>query len=93
MVMRPSADSQMVETSHQPQVSVRPPWRRRRNLVLPTLTLALRRLRQTWRMLLLTGLGTVAAVMLLCAVPLFSEIAPGSAIESTANLGTTYHFK
>ena len=26
-------------------------------------------------------------------VPLFSEIAPGSAIESTAYMGTTYHFK
>ena len=49
--------------------------RRRKNLFLPTLTLAAWRLRQTWRMLLLTGLGTVAAVMLVSAVPLFSEIA------------------
>ena len=81
--MRHSADSHMVETSHLPQVSARPPWRRRRNLVLPTLTLALRRLRQTWRMLLLTGLGTVAAVMLLCAVPLFSEIALSAGLRGT----------
>lgn len=53
----------------------RTPGRRRKNLFLPTLTLASWRLRQTWRMLLLTGLGTVAAVMLVSAVPLFSEIA------------------
>ncbi|MGO8951682.1 MAG: FtsX-like permease family protein [Ktedonobacterales bacterium] len=65
----------MAETTRVPPAPAWPPSRRRKNLLLPTFTLALWRLRQTWRMLLLTGLGTIAAVMLVCAVPLFSEIA------------------
>src|SRR5437764_15166796 len=36
-------------------------------------TLAGWRVRQTWRLLLITGIGILAAVMLLCAVPLYSE--------------------
>lgn len=43
-------------------------------VVPPTVTLALWRLRRTWRLLLVTGVGMVAAVMLVCAVPLYSEV-------------------
>jgi ABC-type antimicrobial peptide transport system permease subunit len=65
----------MAQTTKVSSPGVRTPRNRRKNLLLPTFTLAGWRLRQTWRMLLLTGLGTIAAVMLVCAVPLFSEIA------------------
>src|SRR5258708_9060722 len=46
-----------------------------RRLIWPTVTLGLWRLRKTWGLLLITGIGIVAAVMLVCTVPLFSEIA------------------
>src|SRR6266704_1230003 len=45
-----------------------------RTVVLPTVTLALWRLRRTWGLLFVTGLGMVAAVLLVCAVPLYSDI-------------------
>lgn len=38
-------------------------------------TLALWRLRRTWGLLLITGVGMIAAVMLVCAVPLYAEVA------------------
>jgi len=41
----------------------------------PTVTLALWRLRRTSLMLLVTGVGMIAAVILICAVPLFSQVA------------------
>src|SRR6266699_3658965 len=45
-----------------------------RTVVPPTVTLALWRLRRTWGLLFVTGLGMVAAVLLVCAVPLYSDI-------------------
>jgi putative ABC transport system permease protein len=45
-----------------------------KTLIPPTLTLALIRLRKTWGLLLITGVGFVAAVMLACAVPLYSDV-------------------
>ncbi len=45
-----------------------------KTLVPSTLTLALLRLRKTWGLLLITGAGFVAAVMLACAVPLYSNV-------------------
>ncbi len=57
--------------------------RRRRGLPLvATFTLAWWRLRQTWRLLLVSGLGIVAAVMLVCAVPLFSQVAMSAGLRS-----------
>ena len=57
--------------------------RRRRGLpLIATLTLAWWRLRQTWRLLLVSGLGIVAAVMLVCAVPLFSQVAMSAGLRS-----------
>lgn len=56
--------------------SVATPQRRaRRTVIPPTATLAVWRLRQTWRLLLLAGLGTIAAVLLVCIVPLFTQVA------------------
>ncbi len=57
--------------NRQPQIS----RRAGRTLIPPTVTLAFWRLRKTWGLLLITGIGIVAAVMLVCTVPLFSEIA------------------
>ncbi len=73
--------AQRTKTTHTTQAppaaqsTTQAPRRRRGNLFRTTFTLASWRLRQTWRLLLLSGLGTIAAVMLVCAVPLFSEIA------------------
>ena len=44
-------------------------------LVTSTATLAFWRVRRMWVMLFVTGLGMVAAVMLVCAVPLYSQVA------------------
>src|SRR5690242_6189326 len=56
--------------------------RRGRVPLLPTLTLAFWRLRQTWRLLLVSGLGIVAAVVLVCAVPLFSQVAMSAGLRA-----------
>lgn len=49
--------------------------RPRRALVPPALVMALWRLRVHWRLLLATGVGLIAAVMLVCTVPLFARVA------------------
>ena len=49
---------------------------RNRAHLAPTLTLAFWRLRKTWGLLLVTGLGIVMAVILACTVPLYSQVAP-----------------
>ena len=49
--------------------------RRRRSLVPSSVTLAFWRLRQAWGLLFLTAIGMIAAVTLVCAVPLYSQIA------------------
>ncbi len=52
-----------------------------------TATLAAWRLRRMWGMLFITGLGMIAAVMLVCAVPLYSQVAPTTGLRDvlTAN--------
>lgn len=45
-----------------------------RMLIPSIVTLASWRLRKTWGLLLITGIGIIAAVMLVCTVPLFSDI-------------------
>jgi len=57
------------------------PRRARFTLIPPTLTLALSRLRQTWRLLLVTELGLMGAVLLVSAVPLFSLVAVSSGLR------------
>jgi FtsX-like permease family len=51
-------------------------------LIPPTFSLAFSRLRQTWRLLLITELGLVGAVLLVCAVPLFSQVAVSSGLRA-----------
>jgi hypothetical protein len=45
-----------------------------RTLFPPTVKLAVILVRKTWGLLLITGLGFVAAVMLACAIPLYSDV-------------------
>lgn len=51
-----------------------PPRQGSRAMLPPTVTLATWRLRQTWRLLLVMGLGMLAAVILVCTAPLFSQV-------------------
>jgi FtsX-like permease family len=51
------------------------------SLIPPTFSLAFSRLRRTWGLLLITGLGLLGAVLLVCAVPLFSQIAVSSGLR------------
>ena len=53
--------------------------------VPPTVTLAFQRLRETWGLLLVTGVGILAAVMLVCTVPLYSKIAMTSGLRDVLN--------
>ena len=59
-----------------------------RPLVSPTVTLALWRLRQTWKLLLVTGLGIVAAVMFVCAVPLYTDVAMTAGLRGALTSST-----
>src|SRR6266581_4760063 len=59
-------------------------------LYIPTMMLAVILSRKTWGLLLITGLGFVAAVMLACAVPLYSDVSMtaglrGALTSSSAN--------
>src|SRR5579885_2434924 len=54
-------------------------------LVPPTVTLALWRLRRTWRLLVITGVGMVSAVMLVCAVPLYSQVSLTAGLRDILN--------
>ena len=56
-------------------------WR----LLLSTVTLGLQRVRQAWGLLLMTGAGMLAAVMLACAVPLYAEVAMTAGLRGTLN--------
>ncbi len=52
------------------------------------ITLAGWRVRETWRMLLITGLGSIIAVMLVCAVPLYSDVSMSAGLRGV--IGTSY---
>ena len=47
---------------------------RKKPRISPGVTLAFWRLRQTWRLLLVTGIGIVAAVTFVCTVPFYSDV-------------------
>jgi putative ABC transport system permease protein len=51
-----------------------PPRRESRAMLPPAITLAAWRVRQTWRLLLVTGVGMLAGVVLVCTAPLFSQV-------------------
>src|SRR5947209_5063290 len=47
-----------------------------------TTRLARWQLRQTWRLLLVVGLGIVASVVLVCVVPLYSQVTMTAGLRS-----------
>src|SRR5579863_3777601 len=49
----------------------------------PTMMLAFWRLRQTWRLLLITGIGIIAAVMFVCSVPLYTDVTMSAGLRDT----------
>src|SRR5215469_15318567 len=51
------------------------PQHPRKAVVPSVVTLALWRLRQSWRLLFVTGMGFLAAVVIICSVPLLSRVA------------------
>ncbi|MGH2504008.1 MAG: hypothetical protein ACRDID_15985, partial [Ktedonobacterales bacterium] len=61
------------------------PRRRRARLIPSSFTLALWRLRPMWRLLLIAGLGNIAAVLLVCVVPLFTQVALSAGIGVVLN--------
>src|SRR5215469_7845001 len=62
-----------------------PSRRGRTSLIPPTLTLAFWQGRETWRLLLIAGLGVVMAVTLMCTVPLFSTVSLTAGVRSVLN--------
>src|SRR5712691_3855957 len=63
-----------------PSVKTAQRWNNR-TLISATVKLAFWRLRQTWGLLLMTGVGIVAAVMLVCAVALYSRTAMTAGLQ------------
>lgn len=53
----------------------KPPRQRSLGRIAATMTLAWWQLRLTWRLLLVTAVGVVAAVILVCTVPFYSQVA------------------
>lgn len=51
--------------------------------ILAAFTLARWRLRQTWRLLLVMELGVLSVVVLLCAMPLFTQVALTAGVRAT----------
>jgi putative ABC transport system permease protein len=58
---------------------------RRKSPIPPTITLAFWRGRETWRLLIIAGLGVVVSVTLMCAVPLFSTVSLTAGVRSVLN--------
>ncbi|MFI5272860.1 MAG: hypothetical protein ACHQ4H_07495, partial [Ktedonobacterales bacterium] len=59
--------------------------RRRATLVPASVRLAGWRLRQMWRLLLIAGLGNIAAVLLVCIVPLFTQVALSAGLRNVVS--------
>ncbi len=62
-----------------------PPRPQHKTVVPSTVTLALWRIRRTWRLLLLAGIGILAAVVLVCGVPLYSEVSMTAGLRGILN--------
>ena len=50
---------------------------------LSIITLSRWQLRQTWRLLLVVGMGILVAIMLICMVPLYSQVAMSAGLRDT----------
>lgn len=61
------------------------PWKRQQSLVPIFITLAFWRLRQSWRLLLVTWLGIVVAVMIACTLPTFSDVSLTAGLREVLN--------
>ena len=53
--------------------------------LLTIITLATWRLRQSWLLLSVTGLGMIAAVMLVCTIPIFSQVSTTVGLRGVLN--------
>ncbi len=67
------------------QATQTPPRPQSRTTLPSIMTLALWRVRRTWGLLLLAGIGILAAVTLVCTVPLYSEIALTAGLRGVLN--------
>lgn len=56
-----------------------------RSISIAFVTLAFGRMRQAWLMLLLTSIGMIAAVMMVCTIPLLSAIMTTAGLRDTLN--------
>ena len=65
------------------------PRRAKFTLFPPTIALAFSRLRQTWRLLLVTQLGVLAAVTLMCMIPLFSQVSLSAGLRQALTQSNT----
>jgi ABC-type antimicrobial peptide transport system permease subunit len=63
----------------------KPPRQRGLSRISATVTLAWWQLRLTWRLLLVAGAGVVAAVILVCTVPLYSQVAMSAGLRDALN--------
>jgi ABC-type antimicrobial peptide transport system permease subunit len=63
----------------------KPPRRGGSGRIAATVTLAWWQLRLTWRLLLVVGAGVVAAVILVCTVPLYSQVAMSAGLRNSLN--------
>lgn len=62
------------------------PARQRGRFLLPSiLTLALWRVRQTWQLLIMTGLGLLVAVIIACAAPLYTQVSMTAGLRGVLN--------
>ncbi|HZR39709.1 MAG TPA: FtsX-like permease family protein [Ktedonobacteraceae bacterium] len=53
--------------------------------ILPIVTLALWQVRQTWRLLAFTGAGMIVATVLVCILPLYSQVALSAGLRTVIN--------
>lgn len=60
-------------------------YRRGSTSVFTLMTLAVWRLRHGWFLLLITGVGMVAGIVLVCAVPLYSDVATTAGLRDDLN--------
>lgn len=63
----------------------KPPRQGGLHRISATVTLAFWQLRLTWRLLLVSGAGVVAAVILVCTVPLYSQVAMSAGLRDALN--------
>lgn len=59
-----------------------PPATSGRTLLPASVALAFQRVRQTWRLLTLVGLGVLASVLVVCAAPLYAQVALTSGLQT-----------